>query len=48
MTDESSDYTKDGREISEHGIVTHCAGEYSRGDVTTNTVKSSFAILKCG
>lgn len=48
MTDESSVYTKLGREFAEHGVVTHNAGEYARGDITTNTVESSFAILKRG
>lgn len=48
MTDEASVYTKVGREFAEHGIVNHSAGEYARGDITTNTVESSFAILKRG
>lgn len=48
MTDEASAYTKVGREFAEHGIVNHSAKEYSRGDVTTNTVESSFALLKRG
>ncbi len=48
MTDEASVYTKIGREFAEHGVVNHKSGEYSRGDVSTNTVESSFAILKRG
>jgi transposase-like protein len=48
MTDESKLYTILGREFSEHGVVNHSINEYSRGDVTTNTVESSFAILKRG
>ena len=48
MTDESSVYKKVGREFAEHGIVTHSAGEYARGGVSTNTIESSFAILKRG
>lgn len=48
MTDEASVYTKIGREFAEHGVVNHRSGEYSRGDVSTNTVESSFAILKRG
>lgn len=48
MTDEAAIYTKVGRQFAEHGVVNHKAGEYSRGDVTTNTVESSFAILKRG
>jgi transposase-like protein len=48
MTDEMSSYTKIGREFAEHGVVTYSAGEYARGDVTTNSVESSFALLKRG
>ena len=48
MTDEASIYTKVGREFAEHGVVNHSGGEYCRGDITTNTVESSFAILKRG
>lgn len=48
MTDEAAIYIKVGREFSEHGVVTHSAGEYARGDITTNTVESSFALLKRG
>lgn len=48
MTDEASAYTIVGREFAEHGVVNHVSGEYSRGDVTTNTVESSFALLKRG
>ena len=48
MTDETSVYNKVGREFSSHEKVTHSGGEYARGDVTTNIVESSFAILKRG
>jgi len=48
MTDQASIYTKVGKEFAEHGVVNHAAGEYARGDITTNTVESSFAILKRG
>lgn len=48
MTDEASVYTFIGREFASHGVINHSAKEYSRGDVTTNTVESSFAILKRG
>jgi transposase-like protein len=48
MTDEGGQYKNIGKDFAEHGIVTHSAGEYSRGDVTTNTVESSFALLKRG
>ena len=48
MTDEARVYHKVGKEFAEHGIVNHAAKEYARGDVTTNTVESSFAPLKRG
>lgn len=48
MTDESGIYKKIGKEFGSHETVNHSAKEYSRGDVTTNTVESSFALLKRG
>jgi transposase-like protein len=48
MTDETSVYDKVGKEFTSHEKINHSAGEYARGDVTTNTVESSFAILKRG
>jgi transposase-like protein len=48
MTDESRVYTKLGREFAAHSTVNHGKKEYARGDVTSNTVESSFAILKRG
>lgn len=48
MTDEASAYTKIGREFAAHSVVNHGQGEYSRGIASTNTVESSFAILKRG
>ena len=51
MTDESKVYTKVGCEFAQHGIVNYSVGEYVRGEITTNTVESSFAIFKrslCG
>ena len=48
MTDESRIYIKTGREFAMHSVVNHSKKEYSRGDVTSNTVESSFAILKRG
>ncbi len=48
MTDEAAIYTKVGRTFAEHGVVRHGAQEYSRGDIHSNTVESSFAILKRG
>lgn len=48
MTDEAAVYKKIGKEFAEHAVVHHAAKEYARGDVTTNTVESSFALLKRG
>jgi transposase-like protein len=48
MTDEAKVYDKIGIEFGQHQTVNHSAKEYARGDVTTNTVESSFAILKRG
>ena len=48
MSDETSVYDIAGKELASHDKVNHGAGEYSRGDVTTNSVESSFAILKRG
>ncbi len=48
MTDESGVYNRVGKEFANHEKVNHSSGEYARGDVTTNTVESSFAILKRG
>ncbi len=48
ITDEARVYKKIGKEFAGHESVNHSAGEYARGDVTTNTVESSFAILKRG
>ncbi len=48
MSDDTSVYNKAGKEFASHEKVNHSAGEYSRGDVTTNTVESSFAIFKRG
>lgn len=48
MTDEASVYTVVGREFKSHGVVNHSAKEYARGNIHTNTVESSFAILKRG
>jgi transposase-like protein len=47
-TDESKLYTKVGREFAAHETVNHARKEYARGDVTTNTVESYFAVFKRG
>jgi transposase-like protein len=48
MTDEALIYKKAGRQFAKHSTVNHGAKEYTRGIVTTNTIESSFAILKRG
>jgi transposase-like protein len=48
MTDEHYAYTKIGREFASHGVTKHVAGEYARGEIHSNTVESSFSLLKRG
>lgn len=48
MTDEHAGYTKAGKEYASHGVTAHTRGEYARGDVHSNTVESSFSLLKRG
>ncbi len=50
MTDQATVYPMVGSEFAEHGVVNHSIGEYVSKDgfVHTNTVESSFAILKRG
>ena len=48
MTDQAGVYEKIGPKFGSHEVVNHTIKEYARGDVTTNTVESSFAILKRG
>lgn len=48
MTDEAAVYTPIGAEFMSHQTVNHSAKEYARGDVTTNSAESSFALLKRG
>ncbi len=48
MTDEAKVYKPIGKKFAKHSSVNHRAYEYSRGDVTTNSVESSFALLKRG
>ena len=48
MTDDAAVYDRIGGNFHTHSTVNHSAGEYSRGNITTNTVESSFAILKRG
>jgi transposase-like protein len=48
MTDEANYYTKLGKQFAGHGTTNHKKGEYVRGNAHSNTVESSFAILKRG
>ena len=48
MTDEANFYRKPGAHFASHETVNHARSEYSRGDVSSNTAESSFAILKRG
>jgi transposase-like protein len=48
MTDQAGVYEKLGPSFASHEFVNHTFKEYARGDVTTNTVESSFALLKRG
>ena len=47
-TDESRLYAAVGKEYAAHDTVLHGAGEYVRGDVTTNTGEGFFSIFKRG
>lgn len=47
-TDESSLYKPLHRMFASHETVAHSKGEYSRGNVNTNTVEGYFSILKRG
>jgi transposase-like protein len=49
ITDEFYSYNGIGKEFKGgHQVVVHSMGEYSRGDVFTNTAESYFALLKRG
>lgn len=47
-TDEASGYRRVGGLFYTHETINHGAGEYRRGDVTTNGIESVFAVLKRG
>ncbi len=47
-TDESRLYNGMGAHFAKHETVKHTAGEYARGDVTTNTIESYFSVFKRG
>jgi transposase-like protein len=48
MTDSASVFHWPSKEFASHEKVDHSAGEYVRGDVTTNGVEGYFALLKRG
>jgi transposase-like protein len=49
MTDEWASYKEIGKEYEGgHHVVNHSRGEYVRGEASTNTVESYFALLKRG
>ncbi len=48
MTDNYRSYRSIGKNFASHEIVRHDIGEYARGDVTSNTAESFFALLKRG
>ncbi len=48
MTDEHSGYTKPGRTFASHGVTKHSKKQYVVGTTHSNTVESSFSLLKRG
>ncbi|MDI1253982.1 IS1595 family transposase [Thermomonas sp.] len=48
MTDEHAGYTKAGLEFASHGVTRHSTGQYVDGNNHSNTVESSFSLLKRG
>lgn len=48
MTNEHGTYTKLDRDFASQNVGNHSAKEFARGHITTNTVESSFALLKRG
>jgi transposase-like protein len=47
-TDEAGAYSDIGGLFFKHETINHSAGEFARGDVTTNGIESVFAVLKRG
>ena len=47
-TDEHAGYRRAGAHFARHNIVNHTAGEYSRGDATTNNIEAFFSVMKRG
>lgn len=48
MTDDLRMYRRIGKHFASHEAVNHSSGEYARGNVSTNTVESFFALFKRG
>ena len=48
MTDEHAGYAKAGRMFASHGVTSHSARQYVDGNNHSNTVESSFSLLKRG
>lgn len=48
MTDQANQYRGLDAHFAQHHSVNHNVGEYSRGDITTNTVEGYFSIMKRG
>lgn len=49
ITDDFASYDGVGKEFAGgHDTINHSAGEYSRGDIYTNTAESFFALIKRG
>ena len=48
MTDEAGQYAHLNKHFTEHDFVRHAAGEYSRGDIHTNTVEGFYSVFKRG
>lgn len=48
LTDENPSYNGIGSEYAGHESVCHSAREFARGGINTNTVESSFALVKRG
>ena len=47
-TDEATAYSNIGGLFFQHEAINHSAGEYRRGNVTTNSIESVFAVMKRG
>ncbi len=48
MTDDARMYRKIGKQFADHQSVNHSAGEYVRGNATTNSIEGYFSVFKRG